>query len=95
MSAYVKKLYLQSAHSDVINCVAFSPTGRYLASTGEDSSVIIWQVSDGHFVYRLLFQSLVDALLWLPVSLEALIVGCRDGTISRGGNFCVVSRYPH
>lgn len=93
MSAYVKKLCLQNAHSDVINCIAFSPTGKYLASGGEDSSVIIWRVSDGRFIYRLLFQSPVDALLWLPIHSESLVSGCRDGTITQGAKFRVVSRY--
>jgi len=91
MSAYVLKHTLSDAHSSTINTVAFAPTGLYLASGADDNTIIVWNVSDGRFIFRLKFDSPVHAILWHPNRLETLIVGCRDGGLFQASSFRLVS----
>ncbi len=39
-------------HKGVVNCVAFSPGGKYLASGGEDKSLIIYNLLSGEIEYK-------------------------------------------
>jgi WD40 repeat protein len=40
----LRLLYENEAHGDSINSIAFSPDGRFLASTSPDNTIKIWQV---------------------------------------------------
>jgi WD40 repeat protein/serine/threonine protein kinase len=42
-----KELHSLKGHAGTVVCVAFSPTGRYLASGSEDKSIRIWESSTG------------------------------------------------
>lgn len=98
MTAYVRHHTLRNGHSDAINCIAFSPSRLYLATGGDDNCIIIWRLEDHTFIYRLMFESPVDALLWLriPAGSESLVgkdilfSGCRHGLISEASSFRLV-----
>ncbi|OBZ77587.1 COMPASS-like H3K4 histone methylase component WDR5B [Grifola frondosa] len=79
-TAYVEKFTLTS-HSASVNCVAFSPDGKYVASGGDDHALIIWSLADGSLIYRLLFQSPVECLLWHPDIADTVVVGCQSGSL--------------
>jgi WD40 repeat protein len=74
-----------------INTLAFSPTGLYLASGADDNTVIIWNISDGQFIFRLKFDSPVHVAIWHPNRSETLILGCRDGSLLEASNFRLVT----
>ncbi|CAL8070436.1 unnamed protein product [Calicophoron daubneyi] len=38
-----KKLFQMDSHQACVNCVRWSPTGRWLASAGMDKVVMIWK----------------------------------------------------
>ncbi|KAI0323606.1 WD40 repeat-like protein [Cubamyces sp. BRFM 1775] len=78
-------------HSDTINCLAYSPNGTYLASGGDDFVLIIWNALQGRLLYRLVFGSAVDAVIWHPVHPDTVIVGCADGTLQQVRNFSMQS----
>ena len=90
MSAYVEHKTLTGEHCDCVNSVAFSQDGKYLASASSDCSVCIWKVSDGSFLFRVVFESAVNTLLWHPIHKENLICGCEDGSVLSMRNFTPV-----
>ena len=81
MSAYVEHKTLLDEHTDSVNALSFSLCGRYLASGSSDRSICIWKVTTGRFIFRVVFDSQVNALLWHPVTRDTLICGCEDGTV--------------
>ena len=89
-TGYVDERTLRPGHSQTVNCLAFSPDGRYLASGGDDAFLIIWTVEDGCLLYRLQFESAIDSVIWHPVHPETVIVGCEDGTIVQLRGFTIV-----
>ncbi|KAI9069155.1 WD40 repeat-like protein, partial [Trametes sanguinea] len=80
-TAYVSTYCLTAGHSDSVYCLRFSPDGNFLASGGDDCALIIWSVSEGRMLFRILFRSPVSAILWHPMYSESLIVGCDDGRV--------------
>jgi WD40 repeat protein len=39
-------------HTDAVNCLAFSPDGKYYASGGEDNLIFLWNADTGEKVYQ-------------------------------------------
>ena len=90
-SAYVELHTLTGGHSDTINSLSFSPDGIYLASCADDQSLLVWNVEEGRLLYRVLFKSKVDRILWHPTSPATIIVGCDNGYIYQLAEFSPVS----
>eukprot|EP00300_Choanocystis_sp_HF-7_P039280 c5752_g1_i2.p1 GENE.c5752_g1_i2~~c5752_g1_i2.p1 ORF type:complete len:271 (+),score=46.20 c5752_g1_i2:26-814(+) len=42
-----------SAHSEGVNSIAFHPTGNYLLSSSDDSTLKVWALREGHLMYTL------------------------------------------
>lgn len=91
MTAYVLKRTLINAHSQSVNTLSFSPSAIHLASGADDGTLIIWNVSDGTFAFRLRCKSPVHVVLWHPTRSQTLFVGCRDGAVLEARNFRLVS----
>ncbi|OBZ66279.1 hypothetical protein A0H81_13832 [Grifola frondosa] len=91
----VHTLTLTAGHCDTVNCVSFSPDSNYLASGGDDNALIIWDVVDGTLLYRLLFKSSVDCILWHPGRPGTILVGCRGGTLVQLHGFSLMNNKIH
>ncbi|KAH7905835.1 WD40-repeat-containing domain protein [Hygrophoropsis aurantiaca] len=91
MKPYAKAHILTDGHRDCINCLAFSPSGLYLASGGDDHTLIIWRVSDGSILYSLSFRCAVNTLLWHPTQEGVIFCGCQDGIVFRAKDFNLVT----
>lgn len=89
-SAYVKMHTLTAGHCHTVNCLAFSPDGSHLASGGDDRALAIWNALQGRLLYRLLFKSAIDNILWHPVHPDTVIVGCLNGTLLQIHDFSLV-----
>ena len=90
-TAYICLHDLNDGHSDVVNTLAFSPNGLYLATGSDDASVIIWNATNGAYLYRIPCDSGVDSLLWHPVEEETVIAGCDSGYLIQTQGFTLVS----
>lgn len=93
-SAYVELHTLAGGHSDTVNCLSFSPDGAYLASCGDDQSLIIWNTEEGRLLYRALFKAKVDRVIWHPLSPATVIVGCENGYLYQLHDISPVSGLP-
>ncbi|KAL1944054.1 hypothetical protein VTO73DRAFT_3872 [Trametes versicolor] len=89
-SAYMQFQELDGGHSDTVNCLVFSPTGAALASGGDDCALIIWNVAQGRLLYRLLFKSALDSVLWHPTQPDTVIVGCANGMLQQIQDFSLM-----
>jgi WD40 repeat protein len=54
------------SHSDWVMTVAWSPSGEWLASGGNDNRVRVWEVTTGRLISTLRLYAWVDSLAWSP-----------------------------
>ncbi|RDB26681.1 Vegetative incompatibility protein HET-E-1 [Hypsizygus marmoreus] len=71
---------ISNCHTDSVNCLAFSPDGRFLASGADDCVIYIYDYKNGRDVAKITASSSVTALLWHPVH-DQLLVGFANGDI--------------
>ncbi|OSD08119.1 WD40 repeat-like protein [Trametes coccinea BRFM310] len=94
-TAYVEACTLKSGHCDSINALTFSPDGTRLASGGDDCTVMLWDVNRGESLFRILLKSPVSCILWHPIHVNTLIVGCDDGRIFQLQGFTLENMEQH
>ncbi|KAG2740402.1 WD40 repeat-like protein [Suillus brevipes Sb2] len=66
-------------HTDSISCLQFSPKGHLLASSGDDTRLIIWETSTGTIRHQITTPSPVFAMVWDPRFKSRLFCGCENG----------------
>ncbi len=69
-------------HQGPVNCIAYSPDGRFIASGSHDKSVRVWGSSDYRDVARLKghFEGQIFTVCFSPDS-KRLAAGGRDGIV--------------
>lgn len=69
------------AHQFGASSLAFHPRGRYLASSGRDGAVRLWDASTGAMVNSLAIKGEVDSRLAFGSDEESLVVATADATV--------------
>ncbi|KAI0740265.1 WD40-repeat-containing domain protein [Earliella scabrosa] len=90
-SAYIEAHTLAGKHLNTVNTLSFSPDSTYLASGGDDCTVIVWHVARGDELYRLVYEKPVSCIIWHPVHPDTILVGCDDGRIFQMFDFTLAS----
>jgi WD40 repeat protein len=68
-------------HSFGVNCVSWSPDGKYLASAAWDMSIVLWNPNNGRNLQTLKGHTFsVESLCWTPDG-KYLISGAGDQTV--------------
>ncbi|MEM1326942.1 MAG: hypothetical protein AAGI23_13355 [Bacteroidota bacterium] len=57
-------LIWEKAHESEIECVTFSPDGKYIATGGEDYLIRIWETANGRELQKLAHDSSLDGIAW-------------------------------
>jgi len=60
------KSYIYTGHTDAVTSVAWSPSGSRIASASDDSTVQVWDASNGGHVLVYRGQGLAEAVAWSP-----------------------------
>ena len=76
-----KKLTTNLGHAGNINSVSFSPNGAYLASGGEDQTIVLWHLASGKELRRLSGHEQEVKSVAFHSNGEQLVSGSRDGKI--------------
>ncbi|MEE0976249.1 MAG: WD40 repeat domain-containing protein, partial [Bacteroidales bacterium] len=74
-------LQTMKGHSFGVNCVSWSPDGKYLASAAWDMSIVLWNPNNGKNLQTLKGHTFsVESLCWTPDG-KYLISGAGDQTV--------------
>ncbi|MBO5839300.1 MAG: hypothetical protein J6R06_06490, partial [Bacteroidales bacterium] len=74
-------LQTMKGHSFGVNCVSWSPDGKYLASAAWDMSIVLWNPNNGRNLQTLKGHTFsVESLCWTPDG-KYLISGAGDQTV--------------
>lgn len=79
---------IRGCHQDSINCVAFSPNGRFLASGADDCMLFLYNCLSGQDLVKISSSSNVTSLLWHPSSTE-IWVGHANGDLQMIDPVCI------
>ena len=71
-----RRLHVLTGHGDVINDVAFSPLGKYLASASMDETLRVWDAAKG-FVMKATFYGTARKVGFLETN--KLLLGGSTG----------------
>ncbi|MEE1093459.1 MAG: hypothetical protein U0L08_00840, partial [Bacteroidales bacterium] len=74
-------LQTMKGHTFGVNCVSWSPDGKYLASASWDMSIVLWNPNNGRNLQTLKGHTFsVESLCWTPDG-KYLISGAGDQTV--------------
>lgn len=82
------------AHLGNVTGLSFHPDGRYLASSGNDGAVRLWDTSSGKSVNTLAIKNQMDSKVSFSGDGETLVVGTSDAVVKLYGRRVPVSEEP-
>jgi WD40 repeat protein len=83
-----------ASHQQTVRVVAWSPDGRFLASGGDDSQLLVWG-TDGVVRQRVPHPAAVTALAWSPESKRLVTGAANQVTFLTALTGTVLASFPH
>ena len=77
----LKPMYVLKEHGARVQCLAFSPNNKYLASGSDDKTVIVWKLADGLRHVQLSGHENWVLCVLFSLSSENIITGSCDKTV--------------
>ena len=77
-----RKAYSLQGHEVGVTAVAFSPSATFLATSGLDGQLCVWDVQTGRLLRVFKGDTAILALCWLPYGEDSIIVGYQDGNVA-------------
>ena len=71
-----------SGHIDSVNTLRFSPTGKYLASGGQDGQLFIFSTKTWKLVRKYVDTSPLTTVVWHPSYSKAVVCGFASGDLT-------------
>ncbi|XP_030644930.1 ribosome biogenesis protein bop1 [Chanos chanos] len=68
-------------HTSLVRCISVSPTGQWLVSGSDDSTVRFWEVGTGRCVKTLEVGGAVKSVAWNPNPAVCLVAVSFEGTV--------------
>ncbi|KAF9231884.1 WD40-repeat-containing domain protein [Melanogaster broomeanus] len=76
---YSTVLSLRHGHMNTVVCMAFLTSGKYLASRGDDSTLVIWDINKGTIASRWHMTGAMLSICWDTNSDARVFCGTQDG----------------
>ena len=77
-----RKTYSLQGHDIGIAAVAFSAYATFLATSGLDGQLCIWDVQTGRLSRVFKGDTAILSLVWLPYGEDSVVVGYQDGNVA-------------
>ena len=77
-----RKAYSLQGHEVGITAVAFSASATFLATSGLDGQLCVWDVQTGRLLRVFKGDTAILSLSWLPDGEDNIIVGYQDGNVA-------------
>merc|ERR1712083_164079 len=69
------------AHAGAASCIDFHPSGEFIASTGEEEAVKVWDLREGRLLYKVYGHKLPPTTCAFAASGRTLLSGGCDNLV--------------
>ncbi|XP_056409552.1 ribosome biogenesis protein BOP1 isoform X2 [Hyla sarda] len=68
-------------HKDLVRCISVSPSGQWIVSGSDDSTIKFWEVCSGRCMKTVSLDGAVKSVSWNPNASLVLVAACVERTV--------------